>query len=68
MSLFGSLFQSVGLKRTLSVVFYLASEIVSAVPQLAAYGPILQTVGTVLGVTGLAHAGLSLAIDQGQAK
>lgn len=50
------MFESKGLKRSLSVLFFLAGQAVHYVPALAPYGALLDSLGAVLGVAGLGHA------------
>jgi hypothetical protein len=57
--MFGRLFQSNGVKRTLSVIFFLIGEAATVVPVLLPYQGIIQSVATVLGVTGIGHAAVN---------
>lgn len=52
MGIFGQLFQSNGLKRSIGVIAFLAAHI----PQLAPFAPLLNQVGIAFGGVGLVHA------------
>lgn len=50
------IFKSKGAKRTIGLLLLLASQAATFYPPLAPAIPILQGLGTLFGVTGLAHA------------
>ena len=56
--------KSKGVKRTLSVIFFLLGQAAPLVPQLLPYVPLLNGLGAALGVTGLVHAGAAAVASE----
>ena len=52
--MFNWLYKSKGVKRTLGIIFFLAS----GVPDLAMYSSVLFNLGAIFGVTGVGNAGI----------
>lgn len=53
------LFKSKGLKRTASVLLFLAGQAAEVIPAVAPYAVILNNVAIFFGITGVGHAALS---------
>lgn len=52
------LFESKGLKRALGILFLVAGSVADTVPAFAPYKEALTILGSIFGVTGVAHATL----------
>jgi trans-2-enoyl-CoA reductase len=63
MNMFG-LLQSKGLKRTVSVLLFLAGQAASVVPAVAPYAAILNEVAIFFGVIGVGHAAVAASKEK----